>query len=973
MKNTRCFKWITWLLAMIAILSMSALALGQGQETFEGNGIELQELDSTFVTSKTIFRGNTKIKEKDFYKEDPNNSFTLHLEVSEPANANSDPVMLPPDTDAVPMIYPLENMTAENGGNEVVSWTYSEDEDGGMLIFKWKGTKQTSFTADITVSPAYPDTLKIGGQYMLGTVGTKAILTSDAYSDAGRKKLVSYQYEEENGYITPMTDTDYTWVLSHVTGDYYTIKSANNGSYLAIGKENGKGILTLQNVEEKKAQKFRVKQVNGGYAFIYNISNVDFAINNSGNNPTMGFASYNYSNGEGNETFKLFSESEIVHAAKEDKTGTWAVMNANKKMVLTAKTSSANKLAAVATDLYNDVYYPRNDISAWTFEHVNRDWYTVKTSTGYLNITSSGITVSDKPQSLLVQKGNEYTDIILTTGKKDTDFALTLYNNEFASVKVVNNDNTKITLKSDQQVKINETEINGTWAITTDCSGAAVVAEQNNNKLVSVPYALSDDGSVASLEKQIALWTFTKVDGNWYTVKSDAGYLNIINGTVSLSSEETRVYIQEIEGKYRITAGNQWALNNTSRNARNGYGGYDKGYAADPAEWHSLRSVKTDVDSQLLFDVNNGTVTERPESILSVTGEKVILPDMEANLNGASFVGWAETNNFYKANGDEKTCYHKLFKAGDEFTMKTGITTLYAVYDTTSHDIRFGVRLDGNIQDEPNSYDVKWYGGHFWAYGIRKANSWVIDISSQKSVNGYYMINDVSDALNWIPSADEIAAALKTDGKVDFDPETQYIHWYVMKYTTKEWHIDGVIRSKVQVSVTYDTNVDNANEKMKIPMPAAYQVPVGTSIIIGTNKGATTVVTPKREGYVFKGWNTEKDGSGTDYAEESYLKLTDNLHLYAQWVEIVEDNLIIKITSDWPEGKPAYAGTLITLTANLTGFENKIYTLQWEYTTDGENWNAQPNENNVTMTYEMNETTAQYCWRVVAYEIRNKQ
>lgn len=38
-----------------------------------------------------------------------------------------------------------------------------------------------------------------------------------------------------------------------------------------------------------------------------------------------------------------------------------------------------------------------------------------------------------------------------------------------------------------------------------------------------------------------------------------------------------------------------------------------------------------------------------------------------------------------------------------------------------------------------------------------------------------------------------------------------------------------------------------------------------------------------RFGYDFVGWNTEPDGSGTDYAPGQEINLTDNLYLYAKW------------------------------------------------------------------------------------------
>lgn len=38
-----------------------------------------------------------------------------------------------------------------------------------------------------------------------------------------------------------------------------------------------------------------------------------------------------------------------------------------------------------------------------------------------------------------------------------------------------------------------------------------------------------------------------------------------------------------------------------------------------------------------------------------------------------------------------------------------------------------------------------------------------------------------------------------------------------------------------------------------------------------------------RSGFIFTGWNTAADGSGTSYAPGAVLTLTNNITLYAQW------------------------------------------------------------------------------------------
>jgi uncharacterized repeat protein (TIGR02543 family) len=254
--------------------------------------------------------------------------------------------------------------------------------------------------------------------------------------------------------------------------------------------------------------------------------------------------------------------------------------------------------------------------------------------------------------------------------------------------------------------------------------------------------------------------------------------------------------------------------------------------------------------------------------------------------------------------------------------------------------------------------------------GILKEGHWVIDIDSTKPVNDYYVQNDVIAALNWVPSAEEIAAALKKEGNIDFDPETQYIHYYVLKDTSATvWKVDGVIRNKANVEITYDANVPGTEKAAITNMPGSYQVAPGTDIKIGADEGSTETKRPGRQGYYFRGWNTEKDGSGTYYNENSLVHMTQNLYLYAQWVSAEEELLEISISSDWPLGKVGRVGDRITLTAELVGFEDKEYTLSWQYSTDLNNWTYVPDAYDITYTYTLDATTTTYTWRAVADNI----
>ena len=70
------------------------------------------------------------------------------------------------------------------------------------------------------------------------------------------------------------------------------------------------------------------------------------------------------------------------------------------------------------------------------------------------------------------------------------------------------------------------------------------------------------------------------------------------------------------------------------------------------------------------------------------------------------------------------------------------------------------------------------------------------------------------------------------------------------------------------------------------------------SWLTGVAPGYNQILTPTREGYVFDGWNEEKDGSGASYDATDILTLTSDVTLYAQWARRItfHDNLDSNIT-----------------------------------------------------------------------------
>ena len=77
-------------------------------------------------------------------------------------------------------------------------------------------------------------------------------------------------------------------------------------------------------------------------------------------------------------------------------------------------------------------------------------------------------------------------------------------------------------------------------------------------------------------------------------------------------------------------------------------------------------------------------------------------------------------------------------------------------------------------------------------------------------------------------------------------------------------------------SVTYN---DNGKTSGSVPTDAtAYES--GASVTVKDNTGSMA-----KTGYVFAGWNSKDDGTGTDYAPATTFSISANTTLYAKWIE----------------------------------------------------------------------------------------
>ncbi|MBM7421319.1 MULTISPECIES: cyclophilin-like fold protein [Chryseobacterium] len=92
---------------------------------------------------------------------------------------------------------------------------------------------------------------------------------------------------------------------------------------------------------------------------------------------------------------------------------------------------------------------------------------------------------------------------------------------------------------------------------------------------------------------------------------------------------------------------------------------------------------------------------------------------------------------------------------------------------------------------------------------------------------------------------------------------------------------DPIINVPVNATLTYSTNGATSGSA-----PSAVTQEAGTSITLDNGTGFS------RSGFTFAGWNTNTNGSGTNYSGGSSFTIENNITLYARWNVVPSTNTL---------------------------------------------------------------------------------
>lgn len=293
---------------------------------------------------------------------------------------------------------------------------------------------------------------------------------------------------------------------------------------------------------------------------------------------------------------------------------------------------------------------------------------------------------------------------------------------------------------------------------------------------------------------------------------------------------------------------------------------------------------------EVIYNANKGKMKVSSECVDNT------LTNVKPIRSGYTFLGWSKSKN---ANEEE-------YKDGDNIEL-TSKTTLYAVW---SKGIKLTFNANGGKSSKKSKtvYKKLNYGSlptvsrkgyTFLGWYTKKTGGSIVDedmiVTSSKNFTIYAHYSKNTYTINY-----ELNGGVNSSkNKKSYTVTTSTFKLYnptKAGYTFNGWYTSNTYKTKVtkvkkgttgnktyyakwtpnKYNVSYNGN-GNTSGKMSNQTNLKY----GTIYSLNTNKYV-------KNGYVFVGWNTKKDGSGTSYDDNDIiLNLTTTnkktIYLYAQW------------------------------------------------------------------------------------------
>ena len=311
-----------------------------------------------------------------------------------------------------------------------------------------------------------------------------------------------------------------------------------------------------------------------------------------------------------------------------------------------------------------------------------------------------------------------------------------------------------------------------------------------------------------------------------------------------------------------------------------------------------LKAAKTGRAADSTWDPDSKTLTLNGVHFVTSAATAVKLPaGATIVLNGTNTI----TSTYSGSNRDS----HGIYDEGGLIIQGTGQLTVTGGNATGEYS--YGIYAYENVEISGGTVTATGgtaNGEYGESYGIYAYEDMEISGGAVIAEAGSVGDGGTAAALNKAPTLTVTAYSWRTSDSGDYyDPD----------YNWDESHTYVEIKSNP--TVTFDVNGANASVA-----PAS-----GTTNAAGK---LTSLPTPIRSGYTFKGWNTKQNGTGTTVTDETTF--TENTTVYAQWEVATVTIPSAAITGiDAPVSNTALDSAAV---CESTGVSNTAPTVTWDTT-----------------------------------------
>lgn len=251
----------------------------------------------------------------------------------------------------------------------------------------------------------------------------------------------------------------------------------------------------------------------------------------------------------------------------------------------------------------------------------------------------------------------------------------------------------------------------------------------------------------------------------------------------------------------------------------------------------------------------NVPASSKSQTVNSLPGNQTKIYDQTLTLsnNTPTRTGYAFKEWNTQADG-KGTSYQKGASYTYNRTSDGGTVTLYAIWTSWKHTVHY----DKNVSSTSSSQTVS-----NMPSDQTKVYETNLVLSTSKPTRNGYIFTGWNTAANGSGTAYAAGGNYQYDRSSDGGTVTLYAQWTAWKHT-----------------VHYDKNVPSTSSSQTVNgIPADQTKTFDQKLTLSATK-------PTRNGYIFSGWNTKTNGSGTAYAAGAEYKHDQNggtATLYAQW------------------------------------------------------------------------------------------